>query len=92
MPLIYQTYDLGEADFKAYVTHHPGEADAWIYLAGNRGFAGKECIWYITKSKGKSRKKIYFGNRGIANLIIYFVKDIGSAGWRKTHRLQGKIF
>lgn len=91
MTVIYQTYSIGEADIKVYVTHHKAEADIWVYLAPSRGLACKEAVWFITKHKTKSQKKIFFGARGTSNVIVYFTNCFGSAGWRKSHRLTGHL-
>ncbi len=91
MAVIYQTFEIGEADIKAYVTQNPAEADIWVYIASSRGLAGNKGVWFVTKQKTKSQLKIYFSNRGISNVIVYFTNDIGSAGWRNEHKLMSRI-
>jgi len=88
MAIIYQTFEIGEANLKAYVTQNCAEADLWVYLAANRGMAARQGVWFITQHKTEAKQKIYFGSRGTSNVIVYFTNDIGSAGWRRSHRLE----
>ncbi|TQV87252.1 DUF6150 family protein [Aliikangiella coralliicola] len=86
MALIYQTFSIGEADVKAYVTHNQAIADLWVYITKNRGIAYKTGVWYLCRSKVEAQKKVCFCDRGMSNLIVYFVNDQGLASWRTQHR------
>ena len=87
MTVIYQTHHIGEADIRIYVTRHALEADLWIYLTEQKVLATSRYYWFVTKQKMESDIKLYFGHRGICELIVHFTYNKGAVGWQKQHPL-----
>jgi hypothetical protein len=88
MAKIYQTFSMGEAQYKIHISENKLDADLWVYVVNNRGTAGRNGLWYITNNKLEANIKGYFCSRGMAELIVYFVNVRGEAGWQKPHRLK----
>ena len=91
MSVIYQTYIPGKADIRAYITDNRAMADLLVYTVDSIALAYGDALWYITKNSGQATSKIYFGARGQAQLVVFFVSDKGDAHWLRQHPLKNKL-
>ncbi len=91
MAVIYQTFRIPEAQVRAHVVADPGEADLWVYIVNNRGQAVGDACWYVSRHWGKASTRLYFSSRGRANLLVYYVRDRGLAGWKRAHNFRGRL-
>jgi hypothetical protein len=68
-------------------------ADLLVFVTENRSEAtGREEIWYYTDSMSLTRTRACFVEaRSMAQLLVCFVEARSRAGWRKRHRLQGRL-
>jgi len=86
---IYQASTIGDAQYRVHITQDKGLADLWVYLVGARGLAGKNGLWYITNHWAEADRRLFFGSRGMSELVIYIVSSRQQAGWKNQHRLTG---
>lgn len=91
MAVIYQTFSPGGADIRACVVEERGAADILVYVVRDMGAAQGDAIWYIARQPGISSSKLYFGSRGFAQLLVYFVTNRATAGWLRPHPLKNKL-
>ncbi len=91
MPVIYQTFSQGDADFRTAIVHESGRADLLVYLVTSRGWANGEGNWFITRNYEEKSLKLYFGDIGQAQFTVCFVTARSRAGWQRAHRLRGRL-
>lgn len=91
MAIIYQTFLRPDANYCFHVTQERGLADLRVYSVTSKGMAYGDKLWFITRLRGEATSRIYFGSRGQAELVIYFVDNWGEAGWQRPHRLSGYL-
>lgn len=91
MTTVYQTFSVGEAHRKIYITQQKQEADLFVYIVGNKGLATRDGQWYLSKNRTEVNVRVYFSSRAMAELIVYFVNNRSEAGWQKSHHLKGRL-
>jgi len=91
LAVIFETYSIAEAQCKAYITLQQAEADLWVYNTSSRGLAYSDEIWYLTKNRAEASCRLFFSERGCADLIVYFVTNRSQAGWQKNHRFNKRL-
>ncbi len=90
MPVIYQTFYPGEADFRAEIVSR-GLADLLVCLVGSRGLAMDEACWYVTRDRQRARASIYFSDTGQAQFKVAFVASPALTGWRRPSVFEGRL-
>ena len=88
MVKIYQTFLMGEAQYKIHLTERKEQADLWVYIVGNQGMSGKNGLWYLTENFAESSAKVFFCAKGMSELSVCFVKNRSEAGWQTGHRFS----
>jgi hypothetical protein len=54
--------------------------------------AGNDGLWCFVPSRGAASSLVHFvRSRGAADLLICYVTSRGVTGWRREHRLQGRL-
>ena len=91
MVRVYQAATMGEADVRIALVRDEGRADLLAYRASGWGTAHGDAFWYITRNRQDANLVAYFCDEGFAELKVCFVATRGDAGWRRPHRLQGRL-
>ena len=89
MAIIYQVFDEGQATIKVHVTRVASLARLWVYMVPDRSMAHQAGCWFATSNIAEARYRIYFGDWGVADLIVYFVDEWGKAGWQGAGVMKG---
>jgi len=88
---IWQAFYMGDAEIRAAVVDHPGEADLCVHRVTVEGLARGDSLWFITRDRQKATARVYFCSRGMAQVRICFVGNYSSAGWCHGHSLKGRF-
>ena len=91
MARVYQTYNMGEAQVRAAIVNHPGQADLCVLRVDSWGLAAGDTLWYITRDKQQASVWVYFGSIGECQLRVCFVDNYTLAGWQRVHPLKGRF-
>ncbi len=92
MAIIFQTQQLGEADFQVWMAPTIALADLWVYAEEDRFLMRGDQYWVITQNRNAATSLIYFGHRGAADFSMIFVPEWGMAGWKRpVPHVMGKL-
>lgn len=81
------------ADYKVYETTNRSEAHLFVYKTDSRFRAEQdETMWRFTDKMWEANFTVrWVKNRSEADLIIYWTNSLHEVGWKKKHKLQGKL-
>lgn len=93
MALIYKADSIGSADATVFEVGSQGLADLLVWRTEDQGLArGDDGVWCFVNSSGLASSRIWFADSGgLADLAICFVSSRGLCGWRRSHRLFGRL-
>jgi hypothetical protein len=93
MGLIHVTRSRSFANVLVHEVRSFSMADLFVFVTESRSEAmGKEEIWYFTDAVSAARTRVCFVEAlSAAELRICFVEARSRAGWRKRHRLAGRL-
>lgn len=89
MARIWQAFSIGDAQIRAALVDHPGEADLCVHRVTAQGLARGDSLWFITRDRQNATARVCFCSRGMAQIRICFVDTFSAAGWSRAHPLKG---
>ncbi|CAB3770181.1 DUF6150 family protein [Paraburkholderia humisilvae] len=91
MARIYQAATLGEAQVRIALVRDRGRADLLACRVDSWGMAHGDTLWFITRNRHDATAIAYFCDEGLAQLKVCFVDARGEVGWRREHRMKGRL-
>ena len=93
MALIHVKESSSVADYTACKVSSRNEADLAVCIVDSRATAkGKDGLWcYMDSASTATSKLCWVESRGVADLLVCMVTSRAEAGWRREHKLKGKL-
>lgn len=93
MALINVKTSRSVADYTACIVQTRSAADLAVCVVESRATAKDEDgLWcYMESASTATSKLCWVESRGVADLLVCFVTSRAEAGWRRDHKLKGKL-
>lgn len=90
---IYIAKYKNQADLKVFVVDYPNQADLLVYIAKYSNEAkDRDEIWHYVKYPNQADVEIIFVKyANEADLKVYLVDYKNQAGWKLSHKWQGRL-
>ncbi len=82
MAIIYASPTMGDAEVRVAVVAERGFADLWVCRVSSVGLANGSARWFITPDRQMANTVVHFCSRGMAQLTVCWVNNMGESGWR----------